>query len=156
MRVTRESLVEAFKYGLGSVGAFAADVGLLTLLVSGLGVHYVLAAAISFVVGGVVLYLLSVRFVFRYRRITDARVEMSFFVALGAVGLVVQTVVMAAAVRELHAHYLVAKLMSAGCTFLVNFGLRRSLLFSALAGSRQASPSVNADHVTPTSRKQQT
>src|SRR5688572_21787437 len=61
MRVTRESLVEAFKYGLGSVGAFAADVGLLTLLVSGLGVHYVLAAAISFVVGGVVLYLLSVR-----------------------------------------------------------------------------------------------
>jgi putative flippase GtrA len=87
MRLTRESIVEIFRYGLGTVVAFALDIGLLTLLVSRLGVHYILAAAISFVVGGVVLYLLSVRFVFRHRRISDRGVEMSFFIALGIVGL---------------------------------------------------------------------
>jgi putative flippase GtrA len=156
MRVTRESMVEAFKYGIGTVIAFAVDLGLLTWLVSGLAVHYILAAAISFVMGGVVLYLLSVRFVFRYRRIADRRVEMSIFIALGAVGLVIQTLVMSAAVNELHVHYLVAKLASAGCTFIVNFALRRSLLFSTLVGPRPAPAGVNADQVTPTGREQQT
>ncbi len=156
MRLTRESILEVFRYGLGTIIALAVDVGVLTLLVSGLRFHYILAATISFVVGGVVLYVLSVRFVFRHRRISDIRVEMSSFIALGVLGLAIQTVVMATAVQQMHVHYLVAKLASAGCTFFVNYALRRSLLFSELVGSKSAPGHINADHITSASREQQT
>jgi putative flippase GtrA len=136
--LSHEHVRELVGYGLATVVAFALDIGLLTLLVSRAGMHYVIAASLSFIAGGVLLYVLCVRFVFRARRVANRTLELSYFVALGVAGLVVQTVVMVVAVDLLGAHYLLAKLSAACCTFIANFLLRRTLLFSAVTPGSQA------------------
>ena len=96
-----ERVREVVAYGLATLVAFSLDIGLLTLLVSRLGIHYAVAAALSFVAGGVLLYALCVRFVFRMRRVANRTLELSYFVALGIAGLVVQTVVIAVGIERI-------------------------------------------------------
>ncbi|HEV7609030.1 MAG TPA: GtrA family protein [Steroidobacteraceae bacterium] len=121
---------QLIRYALVSAGAFAVDVGLLWLLVKHAGMHYLVAATISFLVGGVVAYLLSIRFVFSQRRLQTRSIEGTAFVALGLAGLAINTAVMALAVGTAGAPLLVAKMASACLTFGVNFLLRKHLLFT--------------------------
>ena len=126
----REHFHEVGAYGLCTVAAFALDFGLLTAMVSWFGVHYLVASIISFALGGVFLYLLAIRFVFRYRRVTNQPLELTYFIAIGILSLGVQTAVMVIVVQNLHLHYLIAKIGAAACTFFVNFVLRRLVLFT--------------------------
>jgi putative flippase GtrA len=126
---------ELIGYGLVSACAFAVDAGLLWLLVRHAGMHYLFAATLTFVAGGVVAYLLSVRFVFSERRLRTRSVEGTAFVALGLAGLAVNTVVMGIAVGTAGAPLLTAKMASACLTFGVNFLLRRQLLFTRRAAA---------------------
>ncbi len=119
-------------YGLASVAGLLTDMALLALLVSRAGMHYLVAATISFICGGAVVYLLSVTFVFRFRRIDSRALELSYFVALGAAGLLVNAAVIYVAVAAGHLHFMVGKLLAAGCTFCTNFLLRRYFLFSPI------------------------
>ena len=121
---------ELFRYGLVSVCAFAIDISLLWLLATRAGVHYLVAATISFLAGGVVAYLLSVRFVFNYRRVQTRSIEATAFVALGIAGLLVNTAVMAVAVGTMKMPLLAGKMAAACATFGVNFLLRKHLLFT--------------------------
>ena len=121
---------EMFAYGAASGIAFATDIGTLALLADHLHWHYMQAAVVSFLVGGLVLYILSVALIFRFRRISNRALELSCFIGLGVVGLVVNSAVMFVTVEFFHAHYLLAKVAAGGCTFLINYLLRRHLLFS--------------------------
>jgi putative flippase GtrA len=128
----REMILEIGGYGLVSAAALALDAGVLTLLVKVAGWPYLIAAVVSFIAGGVLLYALSTRFVFhpRARRLNAGVVELSCFIGLGTVGLLVNTLVMYAAVTGFALKLLYAKLCAAACTFGVNFLLRRQLLFA--------------------------
>jgi len=121
---------EVGAYGAASAIAFAVDFGLLALLVKRAGLGYLPAAALSFVGGALVLYALAVSVVFRFRRIENRVFELSYFIVIGVAGLLVNMLVMAAVVELVHLHFLVAKVLAAGCTFGANFLLRRKLLFS--------------------------
>ena len=121
---------EAGFYGAASGVALLVDIGLLALLSAWLHLHYLVTSAISFVAGGVVLYVLSVTFVFGRRRVGNRALELSLFLALGAVGFVVNAAVIYAAIEVGHVPLLIAKLIAAGCTFGTNFVLRRYFLFS--------------------------
>jgi putative flippase GtrA len=121
---------ELFRYGLVSACAFVTDVALLWILVNHVGIHYLVAATISFLAGGVVAYRLSIRFVFSHRRLQTRSVEGTAFVALGLAGLTINTAVMALAVGRVGAPLLVAKVASACLTFGVNFLLRKHILFT--------------------------
>jgi putative flippase GtrA len=119
---------EAAGYALVSAVAFAAD--LACLIVASRYVHYLIAATLSFLLGGFIAYALSVRYVFRQRRIANRPVEATAFVALGLVGLAVNVAVIGVAVGEWQLPLVAAKLL-AGCgTFASNFVLRRWALFS--------------------------
>lgn len=128
--IPRHTLIELIRYGLVSAGAFAVDAGLLYLLHFRFGVHYLVAASVSFVIGGVVAYLLAIRFVFRHRRLESQAVEGPAFVALGLIGLAVNAIVMAVLVRKFGAPVMIAKVGAACGTFGVNYLLRKFLLFS--------------------------
>jgi putative flippase GtrA len=121
---------EVGSYGAASFVALATDIGLLALLTSYAHVHYLVATILSFVAGGAVLYLLSVTLVFHFRRVRNRGVEISAFVALGIAGLIVNTAVIYVAVERAHLHLMVSKLLASGCTFGVNFLLRRHFLFT--------------------------
>ena len=123
---------EIVLYGLAMALALSVDVACLALLVEVVGVGYMPAVVVAFVAGGLVAYLLCVRFIFRYRRVTDRRLEIVTFVSLGAVGLAVNVAIIAAAVELLALHYLAAKILAAGVSFVVNYAARRLLLFTPL------------------------
>jgi putative flippase GtrA len=122
---------EAVLYSAASGVALAVDVGLLWLLVEQAHLHYLLAATVAFLAGTAVVYALSVAAIFRHRRVQDRRVEFSVFAAIGVLGLLVNLTVLKVAVDGFGAHYLVGKFISIFFTFSLNFGLRRTLLFSA-------------------------
>ena len=121
---------EVIRYGLISVAALAVDMALLALLTQALHVHYLVAATCSFLLRGVVAYLLSVRFVFRYHRLQVRLMEAVAFVALGVAGLAVNTVMLALLVGKGGLPVLTGKAVAACVTFGVNFLLRKFALFT--------------------------
>ena len=135
--IKREQLLELIRYGLVSAGAFVVDAGLLALLNFKFGVHYLLAAAVSFIVGGAVAYVLSIRFVFSHRRIESQAVEGPAFVALGLVGLAVNLLAMKLLVGQAGLPLLIAKVGAACGTFGVNYLLRKFLLFTPARGGAE-------------------
>jgi putative flippase GtrA len=127
-------------YGLASAVGLATDMAVLALLVSAARVHYLVAATISFICGGAVVYVLSVTWVFRFRRVDNRAIELSCFMALGAAGLLVNGAMMYVAVAAFHLHFMLGKLLAAGCTFATNFLLRRYFLFSPAATLQLGKP----------------
>jgi putative flippase GtrA len=127
MRILR---LEVLGYGLASGIALAADTAILEGLVKLGGWHYLPASAVAFATGSVVAYLLSVKFVFRFRRVTNNLLEFGYFAALGVAGLLVNAAALFVAVSLAGLSLLVAKLLAAGCTFVTNFTFRKQLLFA--------------------------
>jgi putative flippase GtrA len=127
----KQLIRDAFLYSAASGVGLAVDVGLLWLLVEKFAWYYLAAATVSFIAGTVVVYAFSVGLIFRHRRVEDRRVEFSVFAVIGVLGVLVNLAVLKIAVDSVHVHYLIGKLASIVFTFSLNFGLRRSLLFSA-------------------------
>jgi putative flippase GtrA len=121
---------EALGYTAVSAVALAVDITVLRVLVHFLSWWYLAAAIASFLSGLAVGYSLCVAFVFRFRRMKDRRIEFLGFAAIGAVGLLINTLVMGFTVKFLGMHYLIAKCAAAGFTFAWNFLSRRTLLFA--------------------------
>jgi len=117
-------------YAAAASAAFLVDFGLFTVQLTLLGVPYLVAAAISFSVGTVLLYWGSTRYVFRFRRLEDSRKEFWAFLFIGVAGLAVNLLVVYLLVEYLKLHPLIAKVAAGAITFLANFGFRRFLLFT--------------------------
>ena len=130
----RRILVELIGYGLASTVALAADITVLTTLVNVAGWHYLLASIAAFAAGSLVSYAISARFVFRDHVVANKALELGYFVALGLVGLLVNSVTLFIAVGTAGMGLVTAKMIAAVCTFGANFTLRRSLLFSRAGG----------------------
>lgn len=127
---------EAVGYAAASAVAFAVDLGVL--LFAAKYMHYLVAASLSFLLGGLVAYALSVRFVFRHRRVDNRHLEATAFLALGLAGLVVNGVVIHFAVGRWALPLALAKVMAGVGTFVSNFVLRRWALFSGGAPTSNA------------------
>jgi putative flippase GtrA len=125
----RRLLVEVCGYGLVSVVALAADTSILYVLVKLAGWLYLPASMLAFSAGATVAYLLSVRFVFRFRLLRNPSLEFASFLALGLAGLLVNAAALFAAISAAGLGLITAKVLAAGCTFATNFTLRRQFLF---------------------------
>ena len=123
-------LTEIGGYGLVSALALAVDTSVLYACVNVAGWHYLPASVLAFSAGAVVAYVLSVRFVFRFRQLHNASVEFASFVALGLVGLLVNAAALFVGISTVGLGLITAKMFAAGCTFAANFTLRRQFLFS--------------------------
>jgi putative flippase GtrA len=122
-------LKEAFGYATASACALGVDMTILWFLVHFLSWGYMGAAATSFLAGAVVAYELSVKLAFKQHRLQDRRAEFVSFLAIGTIGLAVNSGVIFIMVGYLGLHYLIAKCIAAGFTFMCNFIARRQLLF---------------------------
>jgi putative flippase GtrA len=120
-------------YFVASCVGLATDASLLMVLSRLCGVPYLLAATLSFMLGGVVVYRLCMALGFNSANGADGSgrpLEMVVFVLLGGVGVVINAIVIAVAVELVHAPLLAAKAAAAGCTFFTNYALRRRLVFT--------------------------
>jgi putative flippase GtrA len=121
---------EGARYLGASAAAFTLDFGVYVALIRLVKVHYLLAAPIAFCLGLALVYQLSVRWVFRYRRLDDPRAEFMVFAFIGVAGAIINEAVIFAGVEGLALSFELAKVVSAGIVFCVNFIARKTFLFS--------------------------
>jgi putative flippase GtrA len=114
---------------VASQAAFWLDFGVLALLTEVAGLHYLVSAAIAFLVGTTLSYVLSVAWVFDTRRVASKTAEYALFVLVGAVGLALNEGLLWLFTEPLGLHYLLAKMVAATVIFGWNFGARKLLLF---------------------------
>lgn len=124
-------LRDATRYSDVSAVSLAVNMAILLVLVQCLHWGNLIAATTSFIAGAFVAYGLSVRFVFTQYRLRNRRAECVTFIAIGAIGLAVNTGVIYLATERLGLHILVANGVAAGCSFACNFLARRQILFVA-------------------------
>lgn len=120
---------EAIRYFVVSLAALALDAGLLWIGTGFTAVPVWLSGAIAYGAGLVLVYVLSIRWVFKERRLHDPRGEFLVFAVLGLVGLVLNSTTLAVA-TGLGIALPLAKVLSAGIGFTANFVSRKVLLFS--------------------------
>lgn len=121
---------EFAKYTVVGGLAFVADFAALAVLVSGLGVHYLLATILAFLLGVWVNYQLSVQWVFPFRFFNHKGAEFTIFLLVGVVTLLGSLALMAWLVGGMGLHYMLAKCVAAAFTLVTNFIGRRMLLFT--------------------------
>ncbi len=112
-----------------SLVSFALDFGTLAFLTEVAGLHYLVSAALSFLLGTTVSWALSVRWVFAVRRFASKATEYGLFVFVGVVGLGLNEVLLWAFTEKLGLFYLASKVVAATLVFSWNFGMRKVLLF---------------------------
>jgi putative flippase GtrA len=120
---------EGLGYTAVSACALLVDIAILWILVHYFAWWYLGAATLSFLVGLLIGYALSVTLVFKYRRLKDPRLEFASFAGIGAVGVAINAAAISIGVKYLGLHYLIAKCGAASFTFAWNFVARRQLLF---------------------------
>lgn len=123
------AILEFGRYGMVSVAALSLDFGVLALLTSVFGIHYLISSAISYICGLVLSYVLSVTWVFRSRRVQNKSVEFAGFVAIGIVGLGINQVLMWLFTSVLGLFYPISRAFSAVIGYLWKYFARKLMLF---------------------------
>lgn len=120
--------VQALRYALAAFGGFAADYCALLLLKEGLGLHYLLAVPIAFLVGLAVNYLIGIWLVFR-RGSMRVQKELALFLLISLVALAVTEGSMYALTDLLRVDYRISRIASGAITYVFNFFMRRTVLY---------------------------
>lgn len=121
---------ELLFYLLAATMGLGVDGGLLIIFVQFLGVGHMLANVASFLAGALVVYVLSIKIVFLNRRVRNTAVEFLIFLALGTAGLAVTLSVTWIGIDLFSLDFRLTKLAAAGASFITNFLIRKSVLFS--------------------------
>lgn len=124
-------LGQLFRYGIVGGLAFVVDYGNLWILTELFGLHYLLSAAIAFILGLTCNYLLSTRFVFGESRLNNAWAEFAGFLIIGLVGLALNELIMYVTHGLMGMHYMLGKIISTIIVFFWNFLARRFMLFKS-------------------------
>ncbi len=120
---------EFARYLVISLLALGIDTGTLVLLTEMLGVPYLLSAPAGFLLGMGTVYLGSIYWVFRRRRLSSAGEEIFFFAVIGVGGLLITEVTLWAVAGGLEIDYRIAKILAVGLSFMFNFVARKYFLF---------------------------
>lgn len=124
-----EGLHEFIRYGVASALALTTDTATLWFLTSIIGIPYLLSGAIAFVVGLIMIYILSVYWVFARRAFENRWIEFLVFSLIGLVGLAINEAILYFLTSVFGFFYLVSKLASVAFVFTWNFAARKWLLF---------------------------
>lgn len=131
----RQLVAQFLRYLLVGGTAFMVDFGLFYLLLRMAVLHYLVAATLAYLAGLLVNYLLSIAWVFEYRRLSHRGQEFLIFAAIGVVGVGLNALLIHFIATSLQITYLQSKLLAAILILLSNFGARKLLLFTAPSGN---------------------
>lgn len=128
---TENTLIQLFRYGFVGGAAFLVDYGVLVLLTEVFGMHYLLSATISFILGLITNYLLSVVWVFNNRTLGNRWAEFTVFAIIGVIGLGLNALIMYVCTDKMGIYYMISKIISTVIVFFWNFFARKIVLFKA-------------------------
>jgi Predicted membrane protein len=121
--------VQIFRYILSGAAACAVDYGTLITLTQVFKFYYLTSAAIAFMFGSVISYVMNITWVFDKRVIVDRRLEAAIFFSIGIAGLFLNHYCIQFFTETVKMHYLGSKVISTIVVFTVNFISRKCLLF---------------------------
>lgn len=120
---------ELIKYFIASIISLAVDTAVYLAL--GKALHnYLVSACIGYTIGLVVNYILSIKWVFSYRKIKKYHIEFGVFAVIGFLGLAVNEAAIYIGLFVMALNPFWSKMMAAGLSFLCNFGARKLLLYT--------------------------
>lgn len=126
---TTNTFIQFFRYIF--VGGFAFLADAFSLWLCEKFMHYMLAAAIAFVVGLAVNYFLSVIFVFsESEQVTNKLKEFIVYAVIGVIGLLLTEVIMYVLTDLCHLYFLLSKIVAAIVVLVWNFVARKKILYN--------------------------
>ena len=126
---TDRTKIQLFRYILVGGMAFAVDFISLFVLTNYLGIYYLISAAIAFILGLFLNYILSVKWVFIRRSIENRTFEFGVFAFIGIVGLGLNEVFIWFFTQDLQIYYLISKILASIIILFWNFFARKFILF---------------------------
>lgn len=140
---TNKTSVQFFRYFIVGGISFAADFGTLFLLVEVFGFREkeLQAAAIAFIIGLILNYLISKYWIFKNYIFTNKIFEFLIFALIGIVGLGINEVIILlfqnilseylvfGNLISIKQYYLLGKIFSTAIVFIWNFSARKLILF---------------------------
>lgn len=128
------------RYGLVSVVALVVDFGSLLTLNSLLGVHYLSAATVAFILGLATNYSLSNNRIFTDPKIKNNTLNFVAFGVIGIIGLLGNNILLWLFHERLGLSVAIAKLISVAIIFFWNFLARRHLLYQGHKTTKETGP----------------
>lgn len=124
---TDNTFIQFFRYLF--VGGFAAvvNIGMLYVFTDILHLFYLVSNILSFILGLIVNYLLSKKFVFQENTNISKMKEFITYAMIGIIGLGIDTIFIWIFTDIINLHYMVSKLISTVIVFIWNFGARKIL-----------------------------
>jgi putative flippase GtrA len=113
-------------FGVALIG-YVIDFGTLIALTEILHVHYLIAATSGFILGLIVVYILSGKYVFGASKIKSRLIEFLLFAVIGLVGLGLLNLLMWVMTGLFGIYYIVSKIFATIVVYIWNFLARRSL-----------------------------
>lgn len=126
---TDNTRIQLFRYLFVGGAAFIVDLTLLFILTNYLGVYYLISAAIAFILGLIINYFLSVKWVFNRRNLENRTFEFGIFAVIGIIGLGLNEVFIWFFTQDLQIYYLFSKILAAVIILFWNFFARKFMLF---------------------------
>ena len=100
----KKLLAQFLKFGAVGIFCFFIDYLTFKLCSSVLGIHYVIASVLGFVISVVVNYILSMKFVFESKEDMSRRKEFVIFVVLSLIGLGLNTLIIYICIDGIYLH----------------------------------------------------
>jgi putative flippase GtrA len=110
-----------------SLICFSLDYGLLFFLTENVHLYYLLSSALSFTLANTLNFYLCARWVFPNS--SRRRHQYPLFLFVGAVGLALNTALMAIFTSGLHWYYMFSKIIASSIVFFWNYFLRKNAIF---------------------------
>ena len=127
---TNSTFLQLFRYTFVGGFAFLVDFGTLFILTEYFIIHYLVSAAIAFIFGLTINYLLSVKWVFNSRVMENRLLEFLLFALIGLVGLGLNELFLWILTDILLIYYLLSKIITTFIVYFWNFFARKLLLFN--------------------------
>jgi len=126
---TDKTKIQMFRYLFVGGAAFIVDFLSLFVLTDFFGIYYLISAAIAFILGLIVNYMLSISWVFNKRKLNKRHIEFGVFALIGIVGLGLNEVFIWFFTQDLQIYYLMSKILAAVIILFWNFFARKFILF---------------------------
>ena len=126
---TNNTLIQLFRYTFVGGIAFIFDFSTLYILTEYFNIHYLISAAIAFLLGLTINYFLSIMWVFQKRSLKSKYIEFIVFALIGIIGLTLNEFIIWFFTEIVNIHYLLSKLISTVFVYLWNFFIRKYFLF---------------------------
>ena len=122
--------VQMLRSMMAGVVAFVFDTATLFVLTEYAGIYYLQSAVLGFLAGMVVSYLVSIKWVFNFRKVKNIKIEILIFGIISAVGLGLTYLFMWLFTDVLSLHYLLSKFITTVLVFGWNFAAKKITLFA--------------------------